>query len=122
MLIIFQQYRRLSNKACDKKRKKELYPSVVVPPTFIRSPNDNFLRVSRQSSLSDDKGDNEVKLGAVNLLVFTLRLRKTSARRPSDVSCETSHRHKWGILPPNEIISIAQHALKEGKKERKGSV
>ena len=41
---------------------------------------------------------------------------KTSATRPSDEgSVTTSHRLKWGPLPPNEIGRIAQH-LKKGEE------
>ena len=46
--------------------------------------------------------------------------RKTSARRPSDEGCATSHRLKWSTIPPNEVCR--SHSTsgweKEGKKKR----
>ena len=34
-----------------------------------------------------------------------------------DLGCATSHRLKWGSLPPNEVGRIAQHVRKgEGRK------
>ena len=45
-----------------------------------------------------------------DLLVFTLKLRKTSARRLS--------MSKWGLLPANEVGKISQHTRRgEGGKE-----
>ena len=55
-----------------------------------------------------------------DLLAFTLQLRKTSARRPSDDGSATSHRLNWGSLPPIEVGRIAQHVRKgEDRKEVK---
>jgi hypothetical protein len=56
-------------------------------------------------------------------LAFTFGLGKSPenlSRRPSDESCATSLRLKWGHLPPNEVGRIAQHIRKgEERKERK---
>ena len=46
--------------------------------------------------------------------------RKTSARRPSDQSCATSHHLRWDPSSPNEVDRIAQDVRKgEGRKDRK---
>ena len=55
---------------------KKLLVSVVVPPATIRVPSQRPL-APRVASVTNDKGDNEMILGA-------LELRKTAARRPSD--------------------------------------
>ena len=74
--------------------------------------------MSPQSHLSvNDKGDNEMKMGlCIDLSAFTLRLRKMrkpSARRPSDEGCAINHRLKSGPLPPNDVGKIAQHVRGE---------
>ena len=73
--------------------------------------------------MANDKGDNEMIpewMLCTDLLEFTLHLRKTSARRPSDVGCATSHCLKWGHVPPKEVGRIAQHVAEEaGRKEGK---
>ena len=53
-----------------------------------------------------------------NLLAFTLRLRKTSARRQSDEVCVISHHLKWGPLPSNKVCRTAKHVRK--RKGMKG--
>ena len=57
--------------------------------------NLQLFRVSHHSRLSDENG------------LCTDLLWKTSARRPSE-SRVTSHRLKWGLLPPNEVGRIAE--------------
>ena len=53
-------------------------------------------------------------------MAFTLWLRKTSARRPSDQVYVTSHSHQMGSLPPNDVGRIAQLAREgEGRQEGK---
>ena len=73
--------------------------------------------------LADDKDDNEVKrktMISLHLLYGCEKLRKTSARRPSE-GCATAHCHKWGPLPPNEVGRIAHHTRdrdrEDGRKE-----
>ena len=76
-------------------------------------------RLSSQLRLSaNDNGDNEMMPGAVHeLLAFTVWLRKTSAKRPSDEGCANSHRLKWSPLPPNDVGSISERAREgEGRK------
>ena len=56
-----------------------------------------------------------------DFLAFTLRMRKTSIRRPSEEGFATSHRLKWGTLLPNDAVKIAQHVTAgEGRKSGKG--
>ena len=56
-----------------------------------------------------------------DLLAFTLQLKNTSTKRPSDEGCVTSHSLKWGPLPPNEVGRITQH-IREGEgKDRVGN-
>ena len=55
----------------------------------------------------------------MDLLTFTFKQRKTSARRPSGEGCATSNFLKSGPLPPNEVGKIAQHVREE--KGRKGT-
>ena len=43
---------------------------------------------------------------------------KISARRQSNKGYASSHRLKWGPLPPNDVDGIAQH-VREGER-RKG--
>jgi hypothetical protein len=93
--------------------------------------NGHLPSVSRQSHLWANKCDNEIIPGAIHrsrgvyLTVeeFILQLRKT----PENLSYETvdqdsatSHSFKWDLLPPNEVVRIAQHVRNgEGSKEGK---
>ena len=77
-------------------------------------------RVSRQSA--NDKGDNEVKSGAVHrspgiCLTAEENPEKTSARRRSDELCKTIYRLNWSPLPPNR--SIGSHITSEREKRKK---
>ena len=88
----------------------------------VRVPTKGHLhRVSRQSCLSaNDKGVNEMILGAVQRSPRALKLRKTleiSARRQSYDDWATCHRVNWGPLPTNEVDRIAQHFRKEEVKD-----
>ena len=77
--------------------------------------------------VDNDKGDNEMILGAVHRSpgicltaeenLDTLRLRKTSARRQSDEVCATSHRLKWG--PKIKMKSVRSQST-SGNGEKKG--
>jgi hypothetical protein len=59
-------------------------------------------------------GDNEMILGAAHRSSgIHLWLGKISARRQSDEGCAASNRLKWGPLPPNEVVTIAQR-VREG--------
>ena len=55
-----------------------------------------------------------------DLLTFNLRLRKTSARRPTDESCSTTHCLKWGPLQENDVCRSEKHVRKGevGEKRR----
>ena len=70
--------------------------------------------MSRQSCLSPEKGDNEVKLGTerVTLGIYWRELRNTLARKPAE-GRTTSHRLEWGLLSLNEISMIAQHIMEK---------
>ena len=50
-----------------------------------------------------------MKPRAVHLLAFTLRLKKTSARRPFNEGYATSLHFKWGPLPTNAFCRITQY-------------
>ena len=45
--------------------------------------------------------------------------RETSAKRPSDEGCATSHDLKWDPLPPDKGRRIAQHD-REGERRKEG--
>ena len=52
-----------------------------------------------------------------DLLAFTLKLSKTSAKRPSEEGSATSNCLKWGPLTPNDVERITQHVREEeGRK------
>ena len=77
--------------------------------------------VASVTSVTNDKGDNKMILGAVH------RSRLTTEENPRKHQlgrgCAASHRLKWGPFPPNEVGRIAQTLgrEKEGIKERTGS-
>ena len=85
---------------------------VCVPSQWPLAPNIGQSRLS-----ANDKGHNDRKL-CTDLLEFILQLRKSSARRPFNEGCETSHVLKWGPLPSN-VGRITQHA-REGEGRKKG--
>ena len=96
---------------------------MTVPPAPVRAPSQRPLaRVSRRSA--NDKGDNEVKPGAVHrspgiCLTAEENPWKASARRPSDEGCATSHSLKWDTLFPHEVGRIAQNVM-EGQRRKEG--
>ena len=57
---------------------------------------------------------------------FTFQLRKTPENlyyKTVDKDCVTSHRLKWGPLPPNEVGRFSKHVMRKEKvkKEMTGS-
>ena len=65
-------------------RPKKLSASVAVPPALVRIPSQRPLGPS-VASVTNDKGDNEMILGAVHRSPgIASQLKKTSARRLSD--------------------------------------
>ena len=94
----------------------------------MRIANRYLSRVSRQSRLKA-KGKGIMRWYwelCTNLLAFTLQLRKAPEKGSQETvydGCATSHRLKWGLLPPNAVGRIAQNVRKgEGRKERKGRI
>ena len=74
--------------------KKKLLVSVAVPPALVRVPSQRPLAPS-VASVANDKGDNDMILGAVHrspgiYLTAEENPRNTSARRPSD---------EWAVQP-----------------------
>ena len=94
---------------------------MAVSPAPVRVPSQRQLALN-VTSVTNDKGDNEMILGAVHRSPgICLTAEENPARRPSDEGAVSiSHRLKWGPFPPNEVGRIAQHSgrEKEGNKER----
>ena len=106
-------------------------PSVAVPPAPIRVPSQRPLApsVASVTSVTNDKGDNEMILGAVHrssgICLTAGKPQKTSARRPSDEGAVRP------VIATNEvpflqILSVGSHSTSgretEGMKERMGKV
>ena len=104
-------------------RQKKPYANVAVPPTIIRVPSQwPLARVSRQSHFSaNDNDGNEMIPEAVHRppSICLTAEENTSASRPSDKGCATSHRFKWGHLPADEVDRIVQH-VRKGEGRYKG--
>ena len=101
-------------------RPKMFLTSVTVPPAPVRVPSQRPLAPSA-ASVANDKGDNEMILGAVHRSPGIYLTAEENPRKPQlgdrlmkrlcDQSCL-----KWGPFPPNEIGRIAQHIRKgEGR-------
>ena len=81
--------------------------------------NGYLRRVPLQSRLlAYYMGDNEKKQGTVHR--STVRLRKTSDKRPYIEGCRISNRLIWGPLPPNDLGRIAQNVSEGEKLRQKG--
>ena len=97
---------------------------MVVPPAPVRVPSQRPLapNVASVTLVANDKGDNEMILGAVHrspgiCLTAEENPRKAQVGDHLIRGCATSHRLKWGPFPPNEVGRIAQHVRKgEGRK------
>ena len=87
--------------------------------------NGDLPQLSSKSCLStNEKGDNEVNLGAVHIspgiyIMYQEKPQKTSARRLSDEDRLTNHCLKWGPLLPNDG-RITQHIKERERRKRKG--
>ena len=84
---------------------------MAVPPAPVRVPSQRPLAhsVASVTSVANDKGDNEMILGAVH--------RSPQLRDRLMKGLSTSHRLKWGPFPTNEVGRIAQHIRKgDGRK------
>ena len=84
--------------------------------------NSHLSQVSHQSHLLDnDKGDNEVKSGAVHKfpsIYLAAEENSRKFRRLSAEGCVTSHCLKWGPFPPNDVSRVAQTVREEeGSKQ-----
>ena len=74
-----------------------------------------FSQVSRQSP--NDKIDNEIILGTMyRSSGIYLTVEENLSQETVDEGCATNHRFKWGPLPPNEVVWIAQHVRQERRK------
>ena len=76
--------------------------------------------VASVTSVANDKGDNEMKLRAVNRSpAFALQMRKTSARRPSDEGTVRPVITSNGV-PFLQMRSVGSHATSGREKEGNG--
>ena len=98
---------------------EQLLVSVAVLPAPVRVLSQRPLapNVASVMSFANDKGDNEMILGAVHK--SALQLRKTSARRPSDEGAVRS------VIASNEVpflltSSVGLYSMGERWKERMG--
>ena len=108
-------------------RPKKLSVSVAEPPAPVRVPSQRPLApcVASVKSVANDKGDNEMILGAVHrspgiFLTAEENPQKTSARIPSD---EEAVRPviAWNGIPFLQMRSVASHSTSGREKEgRKG--
>ena len=110
-------------------RPKKLSVSVAVPPAPVRVSSQRPLTPSDAlvTSVANDKGDNEMILGAVHrptgiCLTAEENSRKHQLRDEVETSGRDegvvrSQRLKWGPFPPDEVGRIVQHVRKgEGRK------
>ena len=99
-----------------------------MPPAAVRFPSQRPLApiATSVTSVSNDKGDNGMILGAVHRSPGICLTVEENPRKPQlgdrlMKGCATSHRLKWGPFPPNEVDGIAHSTSgreKEGNKER----
>ena len=84
---------------------KKLSVSVAVPPAPVRGPSQRPLTPSVASftSVANDKGDNEMILGAV---CRSPGICLTAEENPRKPQLGDRHRLKWGPLPSNEVSRI----------------
>ena len=75
-------------------------------------------------SVANDKGDNEMILGAVHKSPAICLTAEENPRKPQlGDSLMNSHRLKCGPYSPNEVGRIGQHIRRgEGRKEEKDGV
>ena len=105
-------------------RPKKLSVSVAVPPAPVRVPGQRPLAPS-VASIANDKGDNEMILGAVNRSPGICLIAEETPRKPQlgdrlMKGLYDSHCLKWGPFPPNEVGRITQDVRKgEGRKGEK---
>ena len=83
-------------------------------------PNDHLPRISRLSA--NGKGDNEMIPGTVHRSHGIYLTAEGNSGKPlledHHEGCATSHRLKWGPLPPNDVSRTTQHVSKrEGRKK-----
>ena len=72
-------------------------------------------RLSCQSRLSDDNGDEEVKTGVLHRSPGIYLTSEQNPGKPYLGVCAISHCLKWGPLPLNKLGRIVQHVVeKEG--------
>ena len=98
---------------------------VEVPPAFVRVPSQRPLApsVASVTSVTNDKVDNEMILGAVHRSPGICLTAKENPRFISQETiwwrvCATSYCLKWGPFPTNGVSSIALHIRKgAGRKE-----
>ena len=106
---------------------KKLPVSVPVPPAPVRVPSQRLLApsVASVTSITYDKGDNEMNLGAVHRSPGFCHIAEENPRKSQlgdrlIKGCAISYLLKWGPFPLNKVGRIAQHVRKgEGRnKER----
>ena len=99
---------------------------MTVPPAPVRVPGQRPLapRAASVTSFANDRGINEMLLGAVHGSPGICLTAEGNPRKPQLGDClmkglcnQLSPQMKWGPYPPNEVGRIAQHVRKEeGRK------
>ena len=99
---------------------------MTVPPALVRVPSQTPFSpsVTLVRSVVNDKGDNEIILGAVHRFPGICLTAKESPRKPQlgdrlMKGFATSHCLKWGPFHPNEVNRIALH-VRDGEGRNKG--
>ena len=104
---------------------KKLSVSVAVLPAPVRVKSQRPL-APRVTSVTNDKGDNEMILGAVHKSPGICFTAEENPRKPQlgdrlmKGLCDRN-RLKWGPFPPNEVGRIAEHIKKVRRKGRGGN-
>ena len=88
--------------------------AVLAAPVRVSSQRPLVPRVASVTWVANDKGDNEMILGAVHRSPGICLTAEETPRKPQlgerlMKGCATSHRLKWGPFPPNEVRRVAQH-------------
>ena len=102
---------------------KKLSVSVAVPPAPVRVPSQRPLApsVTSVTSVTNDKGDNEMILGAVHRSPGICLTTKENPRKyqlgNSLMKGLCDHHLKWGPFPPNEVSRITQHVRKGERRK-----
>ena len=97
------------------------------PPAPVRVPSQRPLApsVAWATSVANDKGGNEMILGAVHRFPGICLTAEENPRKPQlgdrvTKGCATSHRLKWAPFPPNEDSTACQEGRRKEGRRKKG--